>query len=277
MTPPTTPSKKPLLHASQLDMLMRCPAQYEFRYVRGIITPPPAYLHIGTATHASVAANLKHKCNSGGQLLPLSVVQDVARDTVRNNVQADGLYLSEDEAGMGPAKVQGDAVDMAVALAKLHHRDLAPHIEPISAEHVERTFVLDVPGLDVDLAGTMDIEETDGIRDTKTPKKRLAQSEADCDEQFTMYALARHVLNGAERTEWPVAVRVDNLVKSAPPALQTVITDRHGWQVDALLAIVRKAAAMVQAGLFPPNTTGWHCSKKWCGYAGQCPYWSGRK
>ncbi len=39
------------ISATQLNMYLRCPAQYKFRYVDGIILPPKSALTKGKAVH----------------------------------------------------------------------------------------------------------------------------------------------------------------------------------------------------------------------------------
>ena len=49
-------ANKPHLSASQLSMMARCPVQWEFRYAKGIKSPPGVALLVGKATHVSVEA-----------------------------------------------------------------------------------------------------------------------------------------------------------------------------------------------------------------------------
>ena len=111
---------RPQMHWSHLSCLMRCPAQYEFRYVKGIIVPPAKALHIGTATHKAVAHNLKHKAETFdaggiGHLLKPDIVADIARDTATERVDAEDLWLTDEDAERGRAPIVGEIVDTAVA------------------------------------------------------------------------------------------------------------------------------------------------------------------
>lgn len=49
---------KGYISASQLSMLLRCPKQYEFRYVKEIKIPPPFVLALGTSSHITIQRSL---------------------------------------------------------------------------------------------------------------------------------------------------------------------------------------------------------------------------
>ncbi|MEW5876071.1 MAG: PD-(D/E)XK nuclease family protein [Candidatus Zixiibacteriota bacterium] len=265
---------KPQLHSTHLSTLMRCPKQYEFRYVNGLVIPPGVALHIGSATHDAIAKNLKHKAETGGALLPVSDVQDLARDSVAKRWDSEDVYLQDDEAERGRDTMRAETIDTAVALAALHATELAPIIQPISAAHVERKWVLEIGDLPFDLAGTIDVQESGRIRDTKTAKKTPTQGDVDSNEQFTMYALAASVIDSDVKP--PVDISVDALIKTKQPKSEILQTKRMGWQMRALVETIKSYSILIQAGHFPPNTSGWWCSRTWCGYASRCPFYSGR-
>ena len=43
-----------------------------------------------------------------------------------------------------------------------------------------------------------------------------------------------------------------------------------GTVLKTWLNVIRNTAALVKAGLFIPNPTGWWCSPEWCGYYDMC-------
>jgi len=253
---------------------MKCPTQYEFRYVKGLVMPPGIALHVGSATHVAVAANLKHKCEHDGQLMPVGAVMELARDNLSERWDIEDVYLQDDEAERGRDTMKGEAIDMAVTLSGLHAEELAPTIQPISAAHIERPFVLEVTELAFDLAGTIDVQEISCIRDTKTAKTTPSQGDVDAETQFTMYAWAASLTGNG--LKFPVQVKVDALVKLKTPKAVVIESRREDWQVNALVESIKSYGRLIQAGLFPPSTNGWWCSRKWCGYASRCPYYSGR-
>lgn len=265
---------KPQLHQSQLSMLAKCGEQYRRRYVEGDIVPPGVALLIGSATHRSVERNLRHKAETKGQLLSLDEIGDTVRDDFKSRWDNEGVTLDEIEAVKGTKAVMGEAIDLAIDLAQVHATDLAPIINPISPKHIERKFVVELPGFPFDLAGTIDIQEPDCIRDTKTSGKTLTQSDADGSEQLTFYAIGAHVLDSIDL---PMKVVLDGLIKTKTRKAVTVESVRSQDQVQRLLRRIERAAEIVDRGMFmPADPTSWVCSTKWCGYAHTCPFWSGR-
>lgn len=265
---------KPQLHASQLSTLAKCGEQYRRRYIEGEIIPPSSALLIGTATHRSVEANLRNKVRTGGTLLPIEEVKAAAADAFNKEWDNGGVRLEEKELSEGANAVKGKSIDLAVALATVHAEELAPHIEPISENHIERRFVVELVGYPFDLAGMIDIQEATRIRDTKTAGKTLTQADADGSEQLTMYALGHHVIDNAPL---PIEVALDALVKTKVPKAVTVMSSRNTDQVQRLLRRIERAAEVIDKGTFmPAQADSWICSKTWCGYAETCPFWSGR-
>ena len=166
---------KPHLSASALTMLFKCGEQYRRRYVLGEKIPPGISAHKGRGVHLGAEHDLKQKANTGA-LLPLEAVQDLARDGVMAGVSEGVLWTPDDEAE-GTERLVADAIDGAVRLAGVHHAELAPKIEPIDAEHVERRWDLALEGFPFDLMGYYDVCEATSVRDLKTKAKAPSASD----------------------------------------------------------------------------------------------------
>ncbi|MFH1724303.1 MAG: PD-(D/E)XK nuclease family protein [Elusimicrobiota bacterium] len=262
--PVTFRRAKPTLHQSGLGMLYRCPKQYEWRYVRGLIMPPGSAAHVGSGTHRAVAADLTAKIE-GGALLAEEAVREVARDGVLL-AWNEGVLLTDDERERPEAEVRGEAVDKAVTLATLHHAEVAPSLAPVA---VEKSWRLELTGFSHDLAGTTDILEARAIRDTKTSAKSPSGNAADTSLQLSMYALADKYVRGA----LPEAIHLDYLVALKNPKAMTLSTTRDEEDLAAMLERIAAALKQIEAGVFPPcDPASWCCSPRWCGYWGQCPY-----
>lgn len=252
------------LHASGLNMLSKCGAQFERRYILGEKLPPSVSILIGTATDRSVTADLESKIRDGA-LLPDDAVKDIARDALVAEWER-GVAVSPDDAEDGIGS-QGGAIDASVKLATLHHAQAAPRIEPT---HVQRPWTLDVDGLNVQLAGTIDIQEgLRCIRDTKTSGKSPAKDVADTSLQLTTYALAVRQHDG----RCPDRVALDYLVRTKTPKLVQIESQRSDKDFPHLLERVYQASRMIEAGLFmPAPIESWWCHPKWCGYYATCKY-----
>lgn len=253
------------LHVSGLNMLSRCGEQFRRRYVDGAKVAPGIAALIGTATDRSVMADLRNKIDAG-ELLPDEAVKDVARDALIAEWEK-GVVLDDDYAALGPKKAKALAVDKSVTLASLHHKEAAPSLEPT---HLQREWVMDVQGLPIQLAGTIDIQEgARAIRDLKTSKKSPARDEADRSLQLTTYALAAHRFDG--RT--PERVGLTYLVHTKTPKLVRLESRRTEEDFPHLVERIYQASRIIESGLFmPAPIDAWWCSVSWCGFHATCPY-----
>lgn len=261
---------KPQIHWSHMAMLARCGAQYEFRYIQNKTRPPGVALIVGSSAHESVEKNLTSKIQNK-RLLPVEEVQEIARDSVNRRWEAEGVLLDSDEKAQGEANVRGEAVDMAVKLSALHGKVVAPTIKVIS---VEDPWVLELDGFPRDLAGRFDIvEEKHGLRDTKTRKASPPKTEADDDDQLTVYSLAYKTI----RKKTP-RLSKDYLVKTKEAKHVHLETKRNAEDWKVFLKRIEAHNAALDAGVFiPTNQSNWWCSERFCGFTDICPYFRGRK
>jgi hypothetical protein len=249
--------KKPQLHVSALGML--CMEQFRRRYIEKEIIPPGVALIVGTGTHKGVDVNMHHKIATG-QLLPVDAVADAARDGVNQAWDRDGVKLEAEEIAKGIKAVRGEAVDKAVRLATLHHKERAPKILPI---HAERPWSLEINGYPLDLVGRLDIQEADSVRDTKTSGKTPAATCAERSLQLKAYALAVKILDGKA----PSKVFLDYLIDTKTPKSESFSHEPDFEDFQAVLNRIEVIAAAMEKGVFVPvEPTHWCCDPKWCGY-----------
>lgn len=258
---------KPRLHKSQIGMFDRCPMQYFYRYVEGIILPPASAMLAGTGVHASAAKDLTAKRDTG-ELLPLEAVTEAAAETVNSEWDKTGVLLDDEEKLIGEKKVRGETVDTAVTLARLHHGELAPMLSP---KHIERPFTVELVNYPVDLSGTLDLQENNGtLRDLKTRSASPPAGLADASIDLTFYGLAARALDG----QAPELLALDCLVKTKTPKLVTQTSKRHEGAYKALLLRIEAVSKAIESGAFPPcSPESFLCSERYCGYyPDRCPY-----
>ena len=219
----------------------------------------------GTGVHRSSAKDLTAKRDTG-KLLEEAAVLDEARDVVNREWEA-GVMLDDGEKLIGEKRARGETVDQAVALAGLHHRQLAPVLAP---RHIERPFIVELNGYPVDLAGTLDLQEQDGtVRDLKTRAASPPAGLADSSLDLSCYGLAAQALDGTP----PASLAMDFLVKTKTPKLVTQTTTRGEGAYRAFLLRVAAISKAIDSGSFPPGSPDeWWCSSRWCGYFGICPH-----
>jgi hypothetical protein len=209
-----------------------------------------------------------------GQLLSREQVVQVARDDMSDRTSGE-LLLSEEEA-VDPKATIGAAIDQTVALATLHHDNLAPELKPVA---VEEPFVIELKGYPFDLTGQIDIREEGVIRDTKTCAGSGVTKDPEHSFQMAIYATAHRILH----TRYPDKVVLDHLVKNKTPRLDSREGVIDEAQAKPALHRVHHAIRIIESvkegkGQFTPAdpTHPWACTQRYCGYARSCPFWSGR-
>jgi RecB family exonuclease len=249
---------------SMLGMFLRCPAQWERRYVNNEIIPPGIAARRGSATHKAAQVNHAQKIKSG-QDLPVADLQDAARDHYIKLVKEEGVFIPRDQV-TEKGKLLAEGQDTAIRLTKLYREALAPQIQPVI---VEQRLEIDA-GLVLPIQGTIDVLTADNwLPDLKTADKSKSAAEADNSLQLTFYAgmVADHTGN------WPEKISLEILVNNKEPKLQSLVTQRGPADWANLMLRIQIMLAQVQTGLFPPCDPGaWICSERWCGYALTCKY-----
>lgn len=257
------------LHVSGINLLSRCGIAFENRYLKEIKTPRSVSLAVGTAVDRSVTCDLTEKKDKGS-LLCDSDVLDIARDAAVAEMDLGDVAVDGQDEEDGWRASKGDVVDAAVDMAGFHHREAAPDINPT---HVQRAWVLDIAGMEMQLAGTIDVQEGfSSIRDTKTSGKSPAKDTADKSLQLTTYSLAVRQLDG----RIPDKVVLDYVIRT-PKRKDVKLVQLESKRIDAdlshLIARVQAAEAVIKSGVFSPAPPdAWWCSQKMCGYWNICPY-----
>ena len=249
---------------SMLGMFLRCPHQFERRYLRGEIIPPGIAARRGSATHNAAQLNHEQKLHTQADL-PIDDLQDAARDHYVRMITGEGVFIPKDQLAEKDTLL-AKGLDAAVRLTKLYRQSLAPAIQPVL---VEEKLTLDV-GLDLRLQGTIDVFTIDNwLPDLKTADKSNGSGEADHSLQLTFYAgLLAH-----QTGQWPTKVSLEILVNNKEPKLQSLPTTRGPEDWANLLRRIHLMLAQIQTGLFPPCDPGaWICSPQWCGYFWTCTF-----
>jgi len=262
-----------------LNTLSRCGIQFQRRYgyIFGVwdkeeIIPPGIALVVGIATHKAIEADLRHLIDFEA-LLEDEAVAEYARDSFIGIQTQDGLMLSPEES-VNAKKAIGGAIDMTVALSALHHAEIAPKLKPLA---VEEKFVIEIEDYPIDLAGTIDVREDSVLRDTKTRKTKPPEHAAK-SIQMAMYSLAEKQTRG----KLPDKVVIDALVKTkTPKAISVEAVPSEEW-INPLFRRIERFCEIIEAvkkghqAFTPAQPDDWVCSKKFCGFAETCPFWSGR-
>jgi PD-(D/E)XK nuclease superfamily len=249
---------------SMLGMFLRCPHQFERRYLRAEIIPPGIAARRGSATHKAAQLNHEQKLHTREDMT-VGDLQDAARDHYVRLVQDEGVFIPKDQIAEKDTLL-AKGLDAAIRLTKLYRESLAPTIQPLL---VEEKMAMDA-GLELPLQGTIDVLTTDNwLPDLKTADKSKGPKDAEHSLQLTFYAgLVAH-----QTGQWPEKISLEILVNNKEPKLQSLLTTRGPEDWTTLLMRIHLMLAQLQTGLFPPCDPGaWICSAQWCGYFWTCKY-----
>jgi len=255
--PTVTRPEKRHLSFTQLNMFLRCPRQYEYRYIRGLKVPPSGAMVQSRVWHETLERNYRQKIASDRDLA-LGEMQEFFA------AQFDAALAAE-EIAFEPDEKPGKLKDQGTAIVVAHHKTIAPAVRPLL---VEERFTVDLgEGFPFDLVGVWDLVERDGtIADNKAYGKTPRQEDLDKDLQFTAYALGFR----ATRGEIEPGLRMDAIVKTKNPKAVQLHTRRTNDDCRWLLRLIEQVGTAIDSGIFYPNPNGWHCSPRFCGYLGLC-------
>lgn len=270
----------PYLSVTQVELYLKCPRQFYFRYIKGEKRPPGIALVAGTTIHKAVEEGYKHVIAT--ETLPeLDFVLDTYSGSLDKELTGKEIVWDakdddgEDTAGSDPGKLK----DQGVELLKKWHKTKLPTVKPRA---VEKSFVTSFGGIPivgrVDLIdrvedGLIDIDAQvptpasgihpllDTVVDNKVVGKAYTKQKVDSALQMSLYAHA----TGVPRA------RYDLFIKSKIPKLSEILTSRDSSQVRWAVQTFVDVARAIAAGVFPPcPPDSFLCCPKWCGYYSKC-------
>lgn len=253
---------------SQLKCWLRCPRQFELKYVRGIAPAfVPVALAFGSAFHEALAAYYG-ELKATGDVLRRDLLLDVFRESWERQVT-------------GPVSIQPDAdelsnldqlTDKGISMLHTFYESAAKCAGDIVVEHVEHSFNVAIHDpstgevLDETLVGTMDLIVVENGRrvivEHKSSSKKYTQDQLRYDFQPTAYQLAARQAGMGE-----VGVRFQVVTKSRVPALQVTDVQRDLQDEDDFLRTATGVLRAIDAGVSYP-VRGWACRA--CPYSAEC-------
>lgn len=248
-----TKIKIPEYHQSSIGMFQKCPRQYMFRYMMGLVLPPKSALTLGRALDKGSGHNFEQKIKTR-QDLPVNEVLDVYSTTF--DKEATQTDWDGDDAG--------EQKDLGIKMLKVFHEQAAPKIQPVT---VQEGFRLETDQ-GYAIGGTFDIvDESKNIRDTKTSKTNYDEDAVSTSVQASVYDFAYE----ATRGEKPSGFIFDVVTKHKVPRYQEVTGQVSENQRNILFESIKIMHSQIQRGEFQYAPEGsWWCSKSWCGYWHLC-------
>lgn len=244
------------LSVTQISMFCRCSRQWEFRYLKGIILPPPGAVIQGAAYHRTLESYFKAKLNTGVDVSQARLDDWFAAcwDAVLNERRDEhGESLAEeiDWEEQKPAQVK----DQTALLLRAYHRDIASSVQPIA---VESRLSCDIEG--IRFVGVIDLETSESVIDHKVRGRAMSKDDAQGELQPCAYGL----LTGQRRFAF------HNALKTKQPSIQVVTLEKSQKELEWFTVLVKQVTQAILTGIFYPSPGGWQCSSKWCGYWNLC-------
>jgi hypothetical protein len=257
---------------SQINSIDKCGYQYHLYRNLGITLPPGFAQTRGKVIHKPIEKNMLHKLEHGA-LLTVEEVMQIASDEI-DAAYKGPMTLDGDYAEMTLEQARSQTKDEVVGLAKLHATELAPIITPRAVE--KKVTLAASEALPVKLVGILDLVTDKGIRDTKTKTKAPPAMLAHQSGQLSCYTL----LHLAEYKTHPTEIGLDVLWRTPGKGVckhDTLWTTREVKDLEVFIARANAALRAIEAEIFlPAPEDSWACTKKFCGYTEQCPYFAGR-
>jgi hypothetical protein len=170
------------LSASSIGMLMRCPRQFQHRYLRGEKERPGEAIVLGSMFHETLEWNYVQKIQSHVDQPISDAVQYLHDVAVPKVIEENG----------GADNIQWDAepeacISDAERITSAYYRHVVPRIQPTATE---QKFTIEVPGVEVPIIGYIDVQEEERTLDTKTGRQASRKVKPSWQLQGRMYAFA---------------------------------------------------------------------------------------
>ena len=238
---------------SKLADYLRCPAYFYFRHVAEVEGQVDADTVIGGAVHAGIEQVLRAKAG-----LP---AEDPA-EAVAGKVMTEAPYLAPNDDG---TPVDPDALTKeATKLVQVYAEQVAPTFEPVA---VEQRLEADIAGVKV--TAVLDVVDSEGrVRDTKTSKRKPAQTDLDESLQATIYDIAftQHFGQPPKGVVFDYLLRRQNgsVDVATFPARERTDADRN-----RLARTLEGVVNAVEKGVFYPNPQNkFGCAR--CPFRAEC-------
>jgi hypothetical protein len=264
----------PYLSVSQVELYLKCPKQFEWRYIKGQKRAPGVAMVQGTTIHKAVEEGYRKKMR--GENAELDFVLDTYSGELDKNLAGDVVWEANEDDDNVVGKDAGKVKDQGVSLLKRWHKDRLPIVQP---KGVEKSFVTSFGGIPV--VGRVDLIDRvdqpmdpagdaaqsdmhpmlDVVVDNKVTGKVYAAALVNAKLQMTLYSHA----TGIPRQ------RYDLFVKTKIPKLVEMMTSRDARQIRWAAQTFVGVAQAIAAGSFPAcSPENFLCCEKWCGFYNVC-------
>lgn len=257
---------------SSLDMLHRCPYQWQQRYIHGRKERPGESTTTGTAVHKSIESNFRQKIASKIDLPLLEVLDRYSDEIFPQTVLAEQEKNGEEvlwDTSPEAARARG-----RLMLGEYHHA-IAPRIQP---QDVELNVSVDL-GLAVPVWGRADVDRDSSVIDVKTGKQTTRKPKEGWRIQAAIYGKARR--KPVEFHSVSATVKTNKVTVVTPLEEEALLVNPSRFEQLEIERTIRtlSAWACFLMDTYGPDepwpTTGrfhtWACD--YCGFRAGCPAW----
>lgn len=250
------------LSVSQVQKYLKCPAQYEFKYIAKLKETIGSSLVLGRAFHKGMQdATIKKAVD--GEILSTDDVLDIYSTSFDYERENQDVDWAEDD----PGAVKDNGSLMMKAYYEQMGMNIVPMVDQDGLPFTERKHTFEiVPGLKV--FGVIDIIEQDGaIRDYKTSSKSPSKNIIDEKIQLPVYAMMYRDMFGEKEKSvgFDYAVNLKKEKKVMRVETEESIDDARIERTKQTFVGVAKS---ISAGIFYPNEESNSCG--YCSFKKIC-------
>ena len=257
---------------SSLDMLRRCPYQWQQRYIHGRKERPAEAPVMGTAVHLGIERNFAQKIETHEDLPIAGLLEWYSDEGFVSAVFSDELRSGQEvlwDTGPEQARARGRQI------LSEYHLHVAPRVQPLS---VEGAISVDL-GAPVPVIGRFDVERDESVIDVKSGKRKQMKPKESWRIQAAVYGEARgkpvefHSLSASSSTS---SVTIVTPLESEAMLVQPTVAERT--EIRTRVRAISLEACLYM-DLFGPDlpwpTHGrWHTwACDYCGFRSGCPAW----
>ena len=246
---------------SSLNMFIRCPAQFMFRYIQGIKIPPSGAMTLGSTVDHSLDFNYKYKIDKREDRKVEEILEFFA-DDFDKEIQDTELKDEEDK---------GKIKDSGVKVIGLYQEEIAPGLMPIDSQK-EVSFNLECSPIPI--VGYIDVVDEYGtvidnkVRGKSPQKDKITGNYLPSEAEKLQVSIYENGMLAENKP--PSALRIDTMVTTIKPKIirsEVVTTHEDLRYLDSIVRFIVKA---VENEIFLPNRQSMLCSRRNCGYCSLC-------
>ncbi|HDD44204.1 MAG TPA: hypothetical protein ENG63_05015 [Candidatus Desulfofervidus auxilii] len=245
---------------SQFQCYLTCPKRYEFRYIKGIVIPPPGSIVLGKAFENVENINFRQKIYtqrdiSLEQALDLYVDSwKEVKDEFGNEIDWEGKFYG------GQAEDEKICHNDGIGLIKIYHTKVAPKIKPLAVQE-EVNFEFE----GIKILGYLDIEDISDIIDLKVSTKGTwTQEKVNHDQQLVFYSLVFK----NKKYRYDIIERPKKDVKNRTYRFNSFYKQITQREKEILLEDIYDVVYNIEVGRFPRRKNPINCN--YCGYKIYC-------